>query len=481
MSPYWGNFVCMKWNVNMVLSYRYKIVFILVYLFSLCPQVQGESQLTLDSVFVRGSRPIIFLVNKSYIQTQDEQWINDSLKPALEALGENALILGRAAASPEGPYDNNVRLARERRQAADRILRRLGIDVSRIRYDVIPEDYEMLCLLMKQNHDEDFLLVDSLVRRHQGRPARLKQQLRSLRGGELWQRLLREYYPDLRAVRIMAVDRRTVLNGQVVQLHPLTFPLASEQDANRMLREPEQEFCPEPLTPYIYDEGERVHRIPFMAVRTNILYDLFYMPNYGFAPMWNVGLEFYPRRGHFTYGAWFMSPYYHRWSKNKFFQIRNYELEARYYFRGTKSATYKGLYVGLAADVNKYGIGLNKDKGWQGEGYGGQATVGYVMPVARHGQWKLHFTLGVGFYVTRYDPYVYGTPDAHGRIEDGKYYYDTDLFGSQFRERQHRYRWFGPTQLGVSISYDLLWRKGTRQDAPDGGGRSKGISFRRWE
>ena len=95
----------------MVLSYRYKIVFLLVFLFSLCPQVQGESQLTLDSVFVRGSRPIIFLVNKSYIQTQDEQWINDSLKPALEALGENALILGRAAASPEGPYDNNVRLA----------------------------------------------------------------------------------------------------------------------------------------------------------------------------------------------------------------------------------------------------------------------------------------------------------------------------------------------------------------------------------
>lgn len=204
---------------------------------------------------------------------------------------------------------------------------------------------------------------------------------------------------------------------------------------------------------------DSVRHLPLLSLRSNLLYDLFYMPNFGFAPMWNIALEYLPRRGHFTVGASFLSPFYQRWKKQKFFQIRNYELEGRFYFRRATEADYQGLYVGLAADVNKYIIGLGKDKGWQGEGWGAQATVGYVMPISRDHFWKLHFNIGLGYYQTHYDPYVYGVPEFFGREDDGHYYYDTNLLPEQFKKRQHLYRWLGPTQVGISLSYDLRWRK----------------------
>ena len=43
---------------------------------------------TTDSVFVRNSRPIEFIVNKININDDDRRWITDSLIPALKALGD---------------------------------------------------------------------------------------------------------------------------------------------------------------------------------------------------------------------------------------------------------------------------------------------------------------------------------------------------------------------------------------------------------
>ena len=57
---------------------------------------------TTDSVFVRNSRAINFVVNKINVSAADRRWIKEQLVPQLTALGENGLVLGRAAASPEG-------------------------------------------------------------------------------------------------------------------------------------------------------------------------------------------------------------------------------------------------------------------------------------------------------------------------------------------------------------------------------------------
>ena len=63
--------------------------------------------ITADSIFIQNSRPIKFVVNRINISDQDREWITDVLIPELQRLGDSGVVFGRAAASPEGPYDNN--------------------------------------------------------------------------------------------------------------------------------------------------------------------------------------------------------------------------------------------------------------------------------------------------------------------------------------------------------------------------------------
>ncbi len=118
---------------------------------------------TTDSTFVQNSRPIQFIVNRINVSDQDREWITHVLIPQLEALGDRGIVLGRATASPEGPYDNNCRLAMGRRASVERLLGSYCISPDRIRYDVVPEDYALLRTLMHINKDARLHKVDSLI------------------------------------------------------------------------------------------------------------------------------------------------------------------------------------------------------------------------------------------------------------------------------------------------------------------------------
>lgn len=93
--------------------------------------------ITSDSIFIQNSRPIKFVVNRISISDQDREWITDVLIPELQRLGDRGIVFGRAAASPEGPYDNNRRLANQRRASVDALLRSYGIGTDHIQYDVV--------------------------------------------------------------------------------------------------------------------------------------------------------------------------------------------------------------------------------------------------------------------------------------------------------------------------------------------------------
>ena len=165
---------------------------------------------TTDSVFVRNSRAINFVVNKINVSAADRRWIKEQLVPQLTALGENGLVLGRAAASPEGPYGNNRRLANERRASVNTLLRHYGVSSSRICYDIVPEDHALLHTMMQLKNDPWLPVVDSLATHYEGRLAQLKEAMKRHESGRLWRYVLKEYFPQLRAVRIMVVDKRSV-------------------------------------------------------------------------------------------------------------------------------------------------------------------------------------------------------------------------------------------------------------------------------
>lgn len=417
---------------------------------------------TTDSVFIRNSRPIEFVVDKINISDDDRQWITHVLIPELQALGNRGIVIGRAAASPEGPWPNNNRLANNRRASVDALLSSYGISTKRIRYDVVEEDYPMLCAMMRLEGDFDRLnAVDSLMRRYKGYSEQLKRALKRYDGGALWQYVVNKYFPRLRAVRIMAIDKRLV-EEKPVAIPSIAEPLDSIKPFS-LTFEPQLR----PFSHIVWQMPEKAARRELLSVKTNLLFDFAYMPGYDrFCPIPNVAIEYYPLHGHFTYGASFDGPWWQHYNKHKYFQIRNYQLHTRYYLRSGdialrkpgEGAAFKGLFFSAYAHAFIYNICFGEKRGWEGEGAGAGLGVGYSLPLGKSEHWRLEFGMQAGWFFTDYDPYQWlcpVDPDSDQQLYYYKWYGDA----KDFKKRQHRYSWLGPTRLEITLSYDLFYRK----------------------
>lgn len=447
-----------------------------------------------DEQFYKVALKVIFPVDVYLVDSTQESvkeliWdlipqINtDSLKP-------HAMMV-RGASSPEGPYRWNQTLSRERSaHAFDYINRHLKFPEEHSTYNDQPEDYGQLLYLMKEANDPSYKIVKSLVDKYHkaGMLAQLKQHLKRIDGGRLWNRLYKIYYPKLRVARVVLFFKKKA-QASSSPVSSGNSGMQNKPDSIAIEILPEQETIPKLIIepygdigkPVLYgadliqepDSKEvpfvplRLYRRHILGIRTNLLYDFFYLPGHYWAPSPNVQLEYYPLTGHFTANLGFTGPYWHHWSRQQFWQIRDYVLEGRYYFVG--QGQFIGPYVSGYVHTNIYGIGLSKTKGWEGEGLGAGAIIGYTMNISRNKRWRLEFSLGVGYYRTKYDPYVYGNPKS--TIEDGLYYYDYLGKKENFKERNHVFSWLGPTNIGVHLTYDLLFRRIQK----------KGVSFNRSE
>ena len=263
--------------------------------------------------------------------------------------------------------------------------------------------------------------------------------------GRLWQRLKHRYFPQLRQARVVlcfaakhAVDR---MEEEPIPLMGVERPWVHESG-----------YQPLPLLP-------KPERQRMLAVRTNLLHDFLVMPKIGWVPSANLQLEYFPSDGHFTYNMGFSFSNHRHWKDKQFFQVRQLQLELRRYFKG--DAQFVGPFLYATAEGTIYGIGLTKGKGNEGEGGGAGIGAGYSLPLNRKGSLRLEFTADLGFFITRYDPYVYGNPLTGNSVDD-KYYYDYTGHPSQFKKRNHRFTWMGPTNVGIHITYDILYRKKTK-------------------
>lgn len=424
---------------------------------------------TTDSIFIRQSHAIPFVVNKINISEQDKRWITDSLIPKLQALGDKGIILGRATASPEGPTANNRRLAQERRASMDALLSSYGINTQRIRYDVVAEDYPLLRSLMWLEHDSQLSIIDSLIKQYGNNTAKLKEAMKRIDEGRFWKRILKVYFPKLRAVRIMAIDQR-LADGKNTAEPEVPKQIIRAEDLLQAVQTPQVEKTETQLQQPTATEPEPEPAKPrreLLSVKTNLLFDFAYMPGYDrFCPIPNVAIEYYPLHGHFTYGASFDGPWWQHYKAHKYFQLRNYQLHTRYYFRNGdialrkpgEGAAYKGWFVSAYAHAYLYNICFGEKRGWEGEGWGAGLGIGYVLPLDKKEHWRLEFGLQAGYLQTDYDPYQWRCPIDPGTDVD-RYYYKWYGDANDFKKRQHRYSWMGPTRVEVTLSYDLLYRK----------------------
>lgn len=417
-----------------------------------------------DEDFYNKSTGVVFQAAKSDIRPDDpffSLYRNEILPLVNNSHLQLRKIYIRGAASPEGSYATNQRLGRARTQA---LLTELQKELyhqylkPEIDLNSVTEDYGQLCILMKEANDADYQTVKKIYDGCNGNEQTCKKELMAAQGGKLWARMLKEYFPQLRSARMIMWFSEPDSDHTPISL-AMHRPGCSVlcYNADQPYGKPEVEYTP--VSEPVKTEKQRA-----LAIRTNLLHDLLYMPQFGFAPGANVQLEYYPKDGHYTYNLGFTWTTHRHWDDHKFFQVRDFQFEVRRYFKG--KAEFTGAYIGAYAHGNKYGIGLSDTKGWQGEGGGAGLGIGYVMPLTKKKNLRLEFMAAVGFYMTYYDPYVWGNP-VTGTV-DNDYYYDYLGSASDFKERNHRFTWFGPTNFGIQLTYDIIYRK---RNAQKGGSR----------
>ena len=192
------------------------------------------------------------------------------------------------------------------------------------------------------------------------------------------------------------------------------------------------------ITDTLYIEKEpRI--IPIVAFKTNLALDAILAPN--------IQAEVYTHLAGLSLEFDYTFPWYKIHDKYFYYQVLNGTAGIRKYFNNK----YSGHYLGLYGNTFIYDICLfNKDKGWQGEGYGAGLTYGYVFVSNKSPRLKFECFVRLGWFYNKYDSY-------HTLKEfDDKYYYDWYGRVSDFTPRRFNMNYYGPTMIGFNITYDLI-------------------------
>lgn len=441
-----------------------------------------------DEQFFDQAACVVFPVNQ-WMLPQDNSLLNELAQNVIPQLNLDSLqlvkMVFRGTASPEGAVQVNTVLGQRRAQALyDFVTQRMTYHMADSLFiiDNSIEDYASLCLMMRRAADPDYELVQSLCNQYGDNLPVMKSKLQTARNGQLWQRLFRTYFPQLRTARFVMVLRKA---------HEANDANVANE-AHETARETSETSMPSATNEHC--EPLVLPRCEFLSIKTNLLLDAAYVPGYDrWCPIPNVAIEYYPKSGHFTFGASFDMPWWQDYDAHKYFQLRNYQLETRYYLKAHRAheanethkahgankangaheankPAFSGFYLQAYAHAGIFGICFDANRGWVGEGAGAGLGLGYVVPLSRNGHWRLELGLQAGFFRCKYDPYQYENP-VNPAYHDDLYYYKWTQKPEFFKKRQYRWNWLGPTRVGITLSYDLLYRRINK----------KGVSFKAHE
>ena len=173
---------------------------------------------------------------------------------------------------------------------------------------------------------------------------------------------------------------------------------------------------------------------PF-AIKTNLLYDL--------ATGVNVGIEA-PIGKRFSLGFDWACPWWSNYDKQKYFQIMQGTLEARYWFGNRKEKELlTGWFAGVMVGGGIYDLMFKPEIGYQGEYSTAGLVGGYAHTVNKSGSLRMEYELGLGWMGTDYRKYWW----------DG---FDYALFAPS--PQSWYFQWFGPIKAQVSLVYMLKIR-----------------------
>ena len=377
-------------------------------------------------------------------------------------------VIVKAYASPEGAYGHNMDLSRRRALEFDRAVKeKMGLVGADIPITVLPggEAWEQLRARVEADTVISAtakkrtlaLLDDDSVPRDTKKWRMMHFYLGETREeGDVYHWLLLNHYVYLRCLDIKIYYHDAVPYAlEEPEIQPDTTAVAPsepdepvvEADTTAVIAAAGT-FVPSPELLSPADEKPKRRFSPVIGISTNLLFDATYIPNYGFTSVPSFSLEYYPARGHWTFGADVDWSHWLHYDTHRFNQIHNISLHTRRYFKSGENG-FKGLYLQGAINAAEYGLGWDAH-GWEGELLGANLGAGYKI---NFGRFFIDMGLDVGYFYSRNDPYVWGD-DA-----TGWYYYDYVGDPAQFAPRQKGFQWFGPTRAYISIGLDLFNRR----------------------
>ena len=381
------------------------------------------------SLFFRVSRSDIdstYMDNGHTIRT-----MIDDIKTTLEVQGavpDSLLIY--ASSSPEGPSALNQRLAIRRAENARALLIHLfpQFDPKNIRVESRPNDWSGVILAIRRDSsiiNRNALLkvlTDPGVKDKTAALRAIPEAYDEIRHGLL-------NYMRTATVTIQVIGKKDEFSD--IGQRPL-IPAVSSVKAPAI--EPPKD---EPLS---MPQAVQDIRKPFyMAVKTNMLYDLALVPN--------IGLEFYLGKNISVAGNWMYS-----WWKNDriawYWRTYGGDLAVRYWFGpDAEKKPLSGHHVGVYGQIITYDFETG-GRGYLGDrwSYAGGIEYGYSLPVAR--RLNIDFNLGVGCLGGEFKEYL---------PIDGHYVW----------QATKKRNYIGPTKLEVS----LVWLLGYGNHNEGKGGR----------
>ena len=428
-----------------------------------------------DSELWEKSAVVRFPVGSAYIPYSDPGFRNvvkevEKLKDGYEVC---CLLVIRGSASPEGGVKNNTRLAHQRAKALVKVLSKyIPLPDSLVEERYINEDYAGLRRLLEEKPTAYSQQVLSILKKYEDQDAQVKQALQRLNGGKTWRLLLRDYFPELRASRlVLFVSKKgSIPLGVPADIAGGTKVPADLQSAGKQAVTNEQATmdttlvssvdtadCKSAAPPTGQDSLQveaRPSAHPSLNIKTNVLYDLaLFVPQFGYAPTPNLAIEYLPKSGHITPVLELTWSPWRNDNRSKTWIIHNFLLEGRYYIIGD---AFTGHYIAAYTNLGTYDLQFNSTKAYLadkwGKTYGFGLGWGYVKRFASESRWKWEVNAALGFLHSDYDKYH----DAESWAEPGNTYFNWHENPADYRRYKNHLNYWGVTRLGFSISYDLF-------------------------
>lgn len=351
--------------------------------------------------------------------------------------------------SPEGKYEHNLSLSKERANTAKRFLLSnspdsLKLNSSKIKISPIAENWEGLIAKVKEcyhfsNRDAVLeILCDETI----SNDVR-KWKLKCLDRGLSWRYMINNYMPSLRAASWVCVWGEILepLKAHPAPAYQIPAPLKAYSAPAYQI--------PAPVSGLAIQKSEDKPQMrSTFGIKTNLLYDALLVPN--------LGIEFYLSKNvslaaNWMYAWWKNDPAHWYW--------RTYggDVGLRFWFgKKVKERRFAGHHLGFYGQVVTYDIafgsrgqigGVPGGAIWDRTNFGGGLEYGYSVPVGK--RLNLDFSIGVGYLGGEYTEYI---------TQDDCYVWQATKYRN----------WIGPTKAEFSLVWVL---GGGKADKKKGGER----------